>query len=355
MAQATLTYKCPNCDAGLIFNADKQLFSCQFCFSDFTEEELLNSSAAQNAERRIESDNLFADEVEEYHCQSCGAEIIADKTTVAEFCIYCHNPIVLADKVGGFMRPTKLIPFKFGKDDAIKIFNNYIRKKRFLPRDYFLTENVEKIRGVYYPYWVTDADTYSVLNTSARTVRTWRSGDYRYTETNYYAVRREGNIHFEDITNLAMTDEDTAMLEGILPYPSDAYIDFEMPYLHGFYAKKRTLDTDDLSDEVRRSMQGYSSTLLRRTISGYSSVDTGTTSVDIKKAHWEYALMPVWILTYKKKRDKKNKIYTYAMNGYTGKIYGELPVSVPKILALFGSIVALATGLFTLLGGLMLW
>ncbi len=355
MAQATLTYKCPNCDAGLIFNADKQCFSCEFCFSDFKEDELLSSPSVQNAEQARERDNLFTEQIEEYHCQSCGAEIIADKTTVAEFCCYCHNPIVLADKVTGFMRPSKLIPFKFGRDEAIEIFNNYVKKKRFLPRDYFSSENVEKITGVYYPYWVTDADTYSTLNTSARIVRSWRSGDYRYTETSHYAVRREGNIHFEDITNLAMGDEDTAMLEGILPYPSDAYIDFEMPYLHGFYAKKRTLDTDDLSDEVRASMHNYSSTLLRRTISGYSSVDTGTTSVEVKRAHWEYSLMPVWILTYKKKRDKKKKIYTYAMNGYTGKIYGELPVSVPKILALFGSILALATGLFTLLGGLMLW
>lgn len=355
MAQATLTYKCPNCDAGLIFNADKQRFSCEFCFSDFTEDELLSSSSVQNAEQARERDNLFTEEIEEYHCQSCGAEIIADKTTVAEFCCYCHNPIVLVDKVTGFMRPSKLIPFKFGKDEAVEIFNSYVKKKRFLPRDYFAPENVEKITGVYYPYWVTDADTYSTLNTSARIVRSWCSGDYRYTETNHYAVRREGNIHFEDITNLAMGDEDTAMLEGILPFPSDAYIDFEMPYLHGFYAKKRTLDTDDLRDEVRGSMHNYSSTILHRTIIGYTSVDTGSTSVDVKRAHWEYSLMPVWILTYKKKRDKKNKIYTYAMNGYTGKIYGELPVSIPKIFALFGSMLALATGLFTLLGGLMGW
>ena len=37
--------------------------------------------------------------------------------------------------------------------------------------------------------------------------------------------------------------------------------------------------------------------------------------------------MPIWILTYK----KGGKTYTFAMNGYTEKIYGELPISKLKL------------------------
>ena len=37
---ATVTYKCPNCDAGLTFDPEKQKFICEFCISDFTEDEL---------------------------------------------------------------------------------------------------------------------------------------------------------------------------------------------------------------------------------------------------------------------------------------------------------------------------
>ena len=60
--------------------------------------------------------------------------------------------------------------------------------------------------------------------------------------------------------------------------------------------------------------------------------------------------MPIWILTYKK--DKKT--YVYAMNGSTGKIYGELPVS-PWKLALLGLGVTLIAGLITyLIGGMLL-
>ena len=49
--------------------------------------------------------------------------------------------------------------------------------------------------------------------------------------------------------------------------------------------------------------------------------------------------MPIWLLTYQ----QRGKTYTYAMNGYTGKVYGELPVSRLK-LALLGAVVGLLVG-----------
>ena len=36
----TVQYKCPNCGGELKFNAEKQLFSCEYCLSDFTEEQV---------------------------------------------------------------------------------------------------------------------------------------------------------------------------------------------------------------------------------------------------------------------------------------------------------------------------
>ena len=60
--------------------------------------------------------------------------------------------------------------------------------------------------------------------------------------------------------------------------------------------------------------------------------------------------MPVWILNYK----HKDKNYTYAMNGHTGKVYGRLPLSFPKLGILFGSLLAGITLLCTLIGYFMM-
>ena len=97
-------------------------------------------------------------------------------------------------------------------------------------------------------------------------------------------------------------------------------------------------------------MDGYASTLLRDTIRGYTSVDSGDTIVRIDNSHWEYSLMPIWILTYRHEGRKKTKTYTYAMNGNTGKIYGELPVS-PWKLAILGVAVSAITALIAFLIG----
>ena len=340
--ETIITYKCPNCDAGLLFDAEAQLFKCEFCLSKFTENELNNTESAKKAEQKAKETEDYRAEILEYRCSSCGAEVIADKNTAADFCYYCHNPIVLTDKVTGEFKPSKIIPFKFDKQEAKESFLRFAKKKWFVPRDYFSLENIDKISGVYYPFWVTDADTDSEMRAVGKNVRTWTSGDYRYTETTTYAVHRRADIHFEDITTSAISTEDKAMLEGILPYPVEDYQDFSMPYLQGYVAKKRDIDREALSSEVKSRMDGYAETLLERT-TNYDSISVKHLDVAILSSHWEYSLMPIWILTYKKqhkKTPKKDKTFVYAMNGSTGKVFGELPVSIPKLaLAALGAFI----------------
>ncbi|MEG1849949.1 MAG: TFIIB-type zinc ribbon-containing protein, partial [Oscillospiraceae bacterium] len=47
---AVLTYKCPHCDGGLIFDPEKQAFVCEYCQSSFTEQELGALSPAAQTE-----------------------------------------------------------------------------------------------------------------------------------------------------------------------------------------------------------------------------------------------------------------------------------------------------------------
>ena len=346
---STVTYSCPNCGAGLVFDAEKQKFACEFCLSEFTEEELDTGGAAEEAERQQKQSEEYCNGMNAYICSACGAEVVADETTAADFCAYCHNPVVLSGKLSGQMRPHKIIPFQYDKKEAEKKFLDFCRKKWFLPRDFFSPGQAEKIAGVYFPFWVTDADTNSRMTATATKVRTWRRGDTQYTETSTFDISRGGFIHFEDIVTSALSEADKEMLEGVLPYPSDSMMDFSMPYLSGFVAKKRDIERESLNDEIRKRMHDYATTLLSNTVHGYSTVTPIGTDVNVTTSHWEYTLMPIWMLTYQ----KGSKRFLYAMNGHTGKIYGKLPVSLPKLSVLFASVSA---GLFTLLfllGGLL--
>ena len=349
MEQTTVTYSCPNCGAGLVFDAEKGKFACEFCLSDFAKDELDASGSAERAREREAQDEDFRAQMRAYFCPSCGAEVMADGETVADFCYFCHNPVVLSDRLSGAFRPDRVIPFKFGKQQAIEKFLKYAKRHRYVPRDYFCAEQVDKITGVYYPFWVTDADSSAALTAEGTRIRTWIVGNVKYTETTRLEFEREGEIHFEDIVSSALSTEDKEMLEGVLPYPSEALEEFSAPYLTGFVAKKRDVERDSLSEEVREKMQGYADRLLRGTISG--DVAPTRPRLDIHQSHWEYALMPVWVLTY---RDKEGKVYKYAMNGYTGKVYGELPISKYKLAGTFAAIMAAVAAVVFAVGWLLL-
>lgn len=344
----SITYQCPNCSAPLVFDAEQQLFHCEFCLSNFDEAAVL---AANTEERRREEEaknNAYNDAMQEYECSSCGAHVIAEANTLATHCYYCHNPVVLVGRLSGQMRPDRIIPFRFDRKQAQDAFLKFAKKKWFVPRGFFAKEQVEHIAGVYYPFWVTDADAECSMNADATRLRVWRVGDTEYTETSSFDVYRAGNIHFEDITTSALSEADKQMLEGILPYPSEALQEFSVPYLSGFQAKKRDVEREALSEEVRQRMDRYSSTLLRNTVSGYNTVDPKSGQVNVKVSHWEYSLMPIWILTYRGRK----KTYTYAMNGYTGKVYGELPISFPKLGILLGAVALPLCAILTWLGGI---
>lgn len=350
MENTMLTYQCPNCGAGLEFDAEKQKLCCEFCLSEFTEEEARAANPEEDVTERERARQEYNDGMREFECPSCGAHVVADESTAADFCCYCHNPVVLVGRLSGQMRPHRIIPFKYDKAEAEKRFLKFAKKKRFVPNAFFSQAQVERIQGIYYPFWVTDADTDSVMEGQATRLRVWRAGNVEYTETSKFRVHRRGNIHFEDITTSAFSEADKRMLEGILPYPSEALQEFSMPYLSGYLAKKRDVERAELTEEVRRRMKDYAAQLLKGTVQGYNTVSDTETQVQIKQSHWEYSLMPIWILTY---RDRQDRTYTYAMNGYTGKVYGELPISYPKLGLLLGAIALPLTAILTWLGGML--
>ena len=65
----------------------------------------------------------------------------------------------------------------------------------------------------------------------------------------------------------------------------------------------------------------------------------------MRAARYRYALLPVWLLATK----YEDKNYLFAMNGQTGKLIGDLPVSKGKALAWFAGIAAPLMALLAIL------
>lgn len=66
-----ITYKCPNCGGGLTFNADIQKYRCEYCLSEFSQEELdeIEKKELEKAEKRaeIQENNVLTEDVRLKH------------------------------------------------------------------------------------------------------------------------------------------------------------------------------------------------------------------------------------------------------------------------------------------------
>ncbi len=355
-----LTYKCPNCGGGLVFDPKSGQFKCEFCLSKFTEEELkahFPDMAAPDAEEPTQADAPDPAAPEDgmehtlvYRCPSCGAEIVTDDTTAATFCYYCHNPIVCEGRLSGAFKPDLVVPFEIDRKQAEKTFLDWIGKRKFVPRDFFGKKQLEKMTGVYFPYWLTEASMEGKLDGTAQKVRVWIAGDIEYTETSTYRIHRAGDLNFKEYLSLAFRKGDQNLLNRILPYDMTKAVQFAMPYLSGFQAEKRDVEQTEAEGAVESTLRSYAEDLLRDSAGEYGILTGEQIGFTREQYDWKYCLLPVWLMTY---RGKNDKMYYFALNAQTGEIVGELPLSGKRLASLFAGVMAAVTVIVTI-GGLII-
>lgn len=348
-------YHCPNCSADLKFDPDKQLFCCEYCDSEFTQSEINqfvqqqtenNSDKQQNetaeddkrSPEQQKADEEFAENTRLYQCPSCGAEIVADMNTAASFCYYCHNPIILKGRVEGMYRPSKVLPFAFGKEKAVEYFNNWAKTKIFAPKDLVSEKQIEKMTGLYVPFWVADAVTRSRMTATGENVRTWHSGDYRYTQTKTYSVVRDIDVTYNGVPADGSKKIEDDLMESIEPFDYSSTKDFDMAYLSGFLADKYDVDKEIVYPRIHQRMFENNTAAIESSC-GYDRLKDKNFSNDVKSLRWDYMLLPVWFMTF----HYKGRVWEYAINGQTGKIAGELPIDEKKMKFHMALMVAITT------------
>ena len=349
---STISYKCPNCGGGLQFNPELQKSKCEYCLSEFSNSELegINRSIEEKASRSSNMEESGHQQLKGYVCNSCGAEVVTEETTSATFCYYCHNPVLLTDRLTGDFKPTKIIPFTYDRDKAVDSLLTWAKSKSFVPKEFYSTSQLEKVTGIYIPYWMADVKADIDVLGVGTNIRVWRTGDTEYTEYREYRIQRQGVIDVDNIYEVAMGKINRGLLDSISPYDESKAVDFSMSYLSGFFAEKYNIYKEEVQPTIEDRALEYASILVNETIGSYSrrSIDKNNVSISIKD--WNYTLLPVWILTYV----YSGKTYIYAVNGQTGKSYGELPVDKKKLGRTSG-IIAAAMFALAIIGGLLIW
>lgn len=340
MNDTLIEYKCPYCGGGLSFDIGQQQLVCPYCESlvDIASlEEPEEPKTEPKAKSKSKADGSGVgwggagaawDEAETagmrvYSCQSCGGSIVADETLGASHCPYCDNPIVMQGQFSGDLRPDLIIPFKLDKEAAKRAFAKHLKGKIMLPKAFKTDHHIDEIRGLYVPFWLFSADADADAHFDATRIRTWSDKRYDYTETSYFDVFRSGRVAFDNIPVDGSEKMPDDLMESIEPFDLAAAVPFKGAYMAGYMADRYDVDEAASIPRAERRIRASAEAALAASVHGFNSVSARDSDVRLHNGVTRYAMYPVWILN----TTWKNKKYTFAMNGQTGKFAGDLPVS----------------------------
>lgn len=333
-----IQYKCPNCGGPLKFDPKTGMHTCEYCRSQFTQKEVdektnIQEQAGDKAGPASATSDASIEDAKVYTCPSCGATIVTDSTTAATFCYYCHNPVVVSGRLTGEYKPDYVVPFKISREKALEIFEKWISKKKYVPKAFYDKSQIEKFTGVYFPYLLYTCDVAGSLDTQGTRTKVYMEGTFECTEKSVFRVVRDGNMPVQHVLRNALKKANAALADGVLPFTfgEGELKPFNMSYLSGFFAEKRDIGREDLQDEMRDEVRSYAVSQLASSVAEYKDVTVDPGCISISNEQWEYALMPVWSLTY----NDNGKIYYFSVNGQTGKTIGELPVDKGKLIRTF--------------------
>lgn len=350
-----LQYKCPCCGGTIEFDSKLQKLRCPYCDTEFDADTLrgfddgLKSTADNTPEwdpygedsgngnwREGETDGMVS-----YVCKSCGGEVIGDKNTAATVCPFCGNNVIVTQQFSGTLRPDYVIPFKIDKEGAKTALKNFMKGKKLLP-DSFTDENrIDSIQGIYVPFWLFDADADASLSFRATQVSCWSDSNYDYTRTSYYQVLRAGKIAFDRVPVDGSKKMDDTYMEAIEPYNHADLEDFGTPYLAGYLADRYDVDADASTPRANERIKNSTAAAFRATVHGYASCTPTGSNINLSNRNIRYALLPVWLLNTK----YRDEMYTFAMNGQTGKFIGKLPVDRSKYWKYWGIVFGIAAAI----------
>lgn len=360
-----VSYKCPGCAANLIFDADQQLMTCEYCGARINPEDLVSpeavlaeaaleeesqrdkaieqtdsknqanplqeSAPGEEASENTEGELFSEQDTVQYVCDSCGAKVLTDVNTAATFCTFCGSATMIAERLTDVRKPDYVIPFKYGKKEAVKKFFKWCSAGRMTPVAFVRNENIDKITGIYVPFWLYDVDAKMDIEAEGSLVSSVRSGDKITTTTKYYKLVRSQKICWDRIPFDGASDFDDQYVEMVEPFEYSEMIPFSMSYLSGFLANRYDVSADSHNKNVYSRVSRFVAEVFKTTATKYKSVSIKKDNSTAEIVNTKYALMPFWFLNYK----YAGKTYTFAMNGQTGKVAGTPPVSRFKLVLIF--------------------
>lgn len=321
-----MNFQCKNCDANMVFDPDRQAMYCPYC-------------DGIDSERKSGDDSMEV-------CPSCGGALDPGDYKSTVRCEFCGNYIIFDKRVTGKYRPVRILPFMFGKDEAVSKMEKEFKSRFFTPFSFLSEKTLVNMKGHYVPFFLYDMKAEATYAGEVNRVKNTVEGNYDVRETSVYDVKRAFTAEYKGIPADASEEMNDLDMDLQEPFDYSFMKEFNPKYLSGFCSEIYDKSSDELMERAYEKARKSCKEIAVKSITGYSS-NINFSQADVKFSHEksEYVLLPVWHYSY----EYKYRIYHFLVNGQNGRIIGETPVSKLKVV-IYG---LLCAGLWMVLLDLM--
>ena len=353
MTFTAINFTCSSCGAPQRFSPLSGKLVCEFCRVEKEIELSTQSIHEYEFDEAVATLHAQKNQTIEKNikCQKCGGSFTLTPYSFSSHCPYCNTPAI-TDFIKE-ITPKSLIPFSIGHKEAQVRFKKWIGSLWFAPNAFKkYLDGDDRLTGYYLPYWTYDSDTttnyrglrgdvYYVTVTKTVTDSNGRQRRVQVQEPriNWTPVSGVVYVSFDDVTIGASKTISRAILDSLEPWDTTVLVPFDERYLLGFEAEEYTIGLDNGFEYAKAKMSYKIKNNIRHDIGGdQQQIQNMQSNYD--NVTYKNVLFPVWTASF----EWKKKEYHYAINALTGKVVGDRPYSISKIIFAILAVIMLVGG-----------
>jgi hypothetical protein len=335
-------YPCAACGAQAEWNPARQLLVCPFCGTaapfkvDAATGAIVELDLVKALRELPDDQRGWLSAKRTVQCQSCKAVSVFDPERVGQNCDFCGSPeLVDYQEIKAPIRPQSLLPFKVTESQVREQIRRWYASKWLAPNALKSRALVDRVRGIYIPYWTFDAQTVCPWEAEAGhyyyTSETYRDDKGRIQTRQVRHVRWEpasGEVrHFFDDEPVPGTRGIShRLLAQVEPFPTAELKPYDTAFLSGFVVEHYQVVLFEAAQNSEAAMTRKLHEMCAAEIPGdtFRNLQIHPTFAE---RTFKHILVPVWLLTYL----YAAKAYQVVVNGSTGRMAGQYPKSPWKI------------------------
>ena len=342
-------YYCQNCGGVMVFDVKSQSLKCPNCDTSVQIENDKNKIVEHGfSAKKARSIPVSEKKSSTMQCKGCGAVVEVSADCTATECAYCGTKYVLAEKQQEQIIPDGVVPFAVDKHKVKEIFTTWINKRWLAPGKLKNLYESDKIQGVYLPYWTFDADAYADYTAEGGTrheVKVKKSDGTYETKTEVKWEHTSGRVDkfFDDVLVNASKTMKQSLLSGVEPFDTvNGLSSYSPEYLSGYSAECYSVSLGDAHNTAVNKMSSELTSLATQDVKRrYDEARNVRISAHYKDESYKHVLIPVYSTSY----SYNNKNYSVLINGQTGKISGNYPLSPVKIAIIIITVIVIIVGI----------